>query len=148
MKTILSLLLVVGVLNVALFVFMKLFTLVEPYVFRLFFKRELLDAIQQDPEFKERSRTRAKYTHWFWSILLVFFYGLTPLHGLNFYLAFCAGLMLYFIGTAESTALAEISAKYRIQQYAEAEKATENFFAELAKRIETLQVDKKDDERN
>jgi preprotein translocase subunit SecF len=148
MKTILSLALAIGVLNVALFAFMKLFNWVEPFFFKLFLKRELIEAIQKDPEFQERSKVRAKYTHWFWSVLLVFYYGLIPLSGLNFYLAFVGGLMLYFIGSTESAKLEKISSKHRIQEYVDAQQFTEKFFEELAKRIETMEVDKKDDERN
>lgn len=148
MKTVLALLAVIVILNVILFAVSKLFDLLEPYALKLLFKTDVTDVLKS-PEFKERKKIRTKFTHWFWSTWIVLFYATSSLSGINFYLALFGGLVLYFIGSSESNALAELTAKHREQEFLEAQDLTEKFLVEIGNRIQTLQVqDKKDDERN
>ena len=147
MKTLVAGLFILLVFNLGLSVLLKIFNWVEPHFFRFFFKKDFTDVIQE-PEFQERSAVRKKYTHWFWSVWLVLFFALSPLNGLYFYLALAAGLVLYFVGSAESNAMARIETKYREKEFIENLALTEKFFTELTAQIKAAQEGKKDVERN
>jgi len=151
MKTFLTVLTAVAILNAVLFAVTKLFDLVEPYILKLLFKADVTDMLAR-PEFKDRKKIRAKFTHWFWSTWIVLFYAISALNGINFYLALCGGLALYFIGSSESNALAELTAKHREEEYLEAQ----GIMLELQSQIKVQNQlidevdarDKEDDERN
>lgn len=146
MKTILALLFVLSALNLVLFVATKAFGWLELHLFKLFFKDGVAQAVFDHPEFKERSKVKSRYTHWFWSVWIVLFYAISPLNGLNYYLALFGGLVLYFVGSAESNALAAIAKKYRERAYVEEQELTKNFFEELGARIQAVQTQEKKDE--